>query len=75
MIRKIKIVGPDRVSGDILKMGGEAMIPYLARLLNITMNNGTLTGDWKRAAVIPVHKGVDRALVTNYRPVSLTSVV
>ena len=33
------------------------MIPYLARLLDITMNNGTLPGDWKRATVIPIHKG------------------
>src|SRR5215831_5727945 len=32
--------------------------------------------DWKRATVvIPVHKGGDRSLVTNYRPVSLTSVI
>ena len=51
------------------------MILYLARLLDITMNNGTLPGDWKRATVIPIHKGHDRSLVTNYRPVSLTSVV
>jgi hypothetical protein len=34
------------------------MIPYLARLLDITMNNGTLSGDWKKATVIPNHKGV-----------------
>jgi len=70
-----KSVGPDSVSGEILKLGGEPMIPYLARLLEITMNNGTLPGDWKTAMVIPIHKGVDRSLVTNHRPVSLTSVV
>ena len=74
-IGKIKSVGPDRVSGEILKLGEEDMIPYLARLLDLTMNNGTLLGDWKRATVVPVHKGGDRSLVTNYRPVSLTSVV
>jgi hypothetical protein len=74
-IRKNKSVGPDRVSGEILKLGGEAMIPYLARLLDITLNNGTPPGDWKRATVLPIHKGGDRSLVTNYRPVSLTSVV
>jgi len=51
------------------------MIPYLARLLDITMNNCTLPADWKRAMVFPVHKGIDRSLVTNYRPVSLNSVV
>ena len=43
-IGKNKSVGPDGVSGEILKLGGEAMIPYLLRLLDITMNNGTLPG-------------------------------
>ena len=57
-IGKNKSVGPDTLSGEILKLGEEAMIPYLARLLDLTMNNGTLPGDWKRATVVPVHKGV-----------------
>jgi len=74
-IRKNKSVGVDGFSIGILKLGGEAIIPYLARLLDITMNNCTLPGDWKKATVIPIHKGSDRSLVTNYRPVSLTSVV
>jgi len=73
-IGKNKSVGPDRVSGEILKLGGEAMIPYIARLLDITMNNGTLPSDWKIATLIPIHNGGDRSLVTNYRPVTLTSV-
>ena len=51
------------------------MIPYLARLLDIIMKNGTLSADWKRAIVIPVHNGGYRSLVTNYKPVNLTSVV
>ena len=51
------------------------MISYLARLLDTTMNKGTLPEDWRRATVVPVQKGGDRSLVTNYRPVSLTSVV
>jgi hypothetical protein len=59
-IRKNKSVGPDHVSGEILKLGGEDMIPYLARLLDITLNNGTLPGDWKRATVFPIHKGGDQ---------------
>jgi len=55
---KDKSIGPDGISGEILNLGGEAMIPYVARLLDITMNNGTLPADWKRAIVFPVHKGV-----------------
>jgi hypothetical protein len=50
------------------------MVPYLARLFDVTINNGTLSADWKRATVVPIHKGGDRSLITNYRPVSLTSV-
>jgi hypothetical protein len=52
VIGKNKSVGPDQVSGEILKLGGEAMISYLARLLDTT-----LPGDWKRATVFPIHKG------------------
>jgi hypothetical protein len=32
------------------------------RLLEITMNNGTLPVDWKRATVVPIHKGGDHEL-------------
>ena len=60
---------------NILKLGGEAMIPFLFRLLEITLNNGTLPSDWKKAIVVPIYKGGARWVVTNYRPISLTSVV
>ena len=56
-IRSNKSVGPDCIFGEILKLGEEAMIPYLVRQLYITMNNGTLPGDWKKATVIPICKG------------------
>jgi hypothetical protein len=36
------------------------MIPCLARLRGITMNNGTLPADWKRAIAILVQKGGDK---------------
>jgi len=51
------------------------MIPYLARLLGITMNNNAIPGDWKKAIVVTMYKGGDRSVVGNYRPVSLTAVV
>jgi hypothetical protein len=51
------------------------VIPYLARLLDISINNDTIPGDWKKAIVFPVYKGGERSVVQNYRPVSLISVV
>jgi hypothetical protein len=52
-IGKNKSVGPNRVSGEILKMG-EAIISYITRLLDTTVNNGSLLGHLKKATVIPV---------------------
>jgi hypothetical protein len=56
-IGKNKSVGPNSVSGEILKLGGEAMIPFLARLLDITVNNATVQIDWKKAIVFPFLQG------------------
>jgi len=46
-----------------------------SRIKAIGKNKSVGSGDWKRATVIPIHKGGDRSLITNYRPVSLFSVV
>jgi len=48
MIGRNKSVGPDSIPGAILKIGGKAMIPYLAQLLDITINNGTILRNWKK---------------------------
>jgi hypothetical protein len=75
MIERRKSVGTDCIPGEVLKMGGEAMIPYLARLLNIRINNGTIPSDWKKATLVPIYRGGDRSVINNYRAVSLTSMV
>jgi hypothetical protein len=57
-IRRNKSVWSEGVPGEILKLGGEAMIPYLVRLLDITINKATIPSDWKGATVVPFYKGV-----------------
>jgi hypothetical protein len=51
------------------------MIPYFPRLLDITMNNRAIPGDWKKTIVVPIYKKGNRSVIGNYRPASLTSVV
>jgi len=51
------------------------MTPFLARLLEITLNNVTIPSDCKKAIVVPIYKGSDQLAVANYRPISLTSVI
>ena len=42
-----KSVDTDRIPGDILKLAGEAMNPYVARTLKISLNNAKIPRDWK----------------------------
>jgi len=53
----------------------EAMIPFLARFLDIRLKNNATPNDGKIAIIAPIYKGGDRSVVGNYRPVSITSVV
>jgi len=69
-IGRKKYVGQDGIAGEILKLDGEAVFPYLKRLLDITMNNNAFPGEWIKAIVVPIYKGGDRSVVANYRPVS-----
>ena len=39
------------------------------------MSSGTLPRDWTAANVIPIYKKGERCLVSNYIPISLTSIV
>jgi hypothetical protein len=48
------LFGPDSVSGETLKFGGEAMITYLGRLLDI-INNDTNQSDWKKATGLTIY--------------------
>jgi hypothetical protein len=59
----------------VTRLGGKTMIPYLARLFDVTVNNVAIRSDWKKAIAVPINKAGDRWQVSNYRPVSLTSVV
>jgi hypothetical protein len=43
--------------------------------LDITINNASIPSDKKKAIMVPIYKRGDSSLVSNYRPISLTSVV
>ena len=72
MIVRNKSTEPDGIPVTILKLGGEAMIPYLAQFLDMTiMPLSQRTG--KKPWWFPFTRGGDQSVVTNYRLVSLIS--
>ncbi|KAJ4436140.1 hypothetical protein ANN_18767 [Periplaneta americana] len=74
-LKNRKSRGPDSIATEILKLGSEAIIPYLMRIFHVSINNAAIPCDWKSAIVVPIHKGGNKLDVGNYRPISLTSVV
>jgi len=51
------------------------MTPYIARLLEISLNNAANPKDWKIATVFYIYKGDYRSAISNYRTINLTSLV
>ena len=47
----------------------------LARVFNMSLQEGLVPSEWKEANIIPLFKKCSRNKSANYRPVSLTSVI
>ena len=68
-----KSPGPDGWPTEVIKITAESICLPLSILYNKSLNYGILPDDWKKAYITPLHKKGARNLVSNYRPVSLTS--
>jgi len=51
------------------------MIPYLARIFEISLNNATIPSVWKIPSVVPIYNGSDRSAISDCRHICLTSVI
>ena len=74
-LKNKKACGPDFICAEMLKIGGFSVCKYLEVLFNISMKNSCLPSDWKCAHVTPIFKSGSKKLASNYRPISLTSIV
>ena len=63
------------IPARLLKEGAESICTSLAYLFQMSLDSGTLPSDWTSANVVPVFKRGDRHQPSNYRPISLTSLV
>ena len=70
-----KAMGPDGVSGCILKACREELVEPIYDIIKYSLASGTVPVEWKRAEVVPIYKSGKKDEPLNYRPVSLTSVV
>ncbi|CAD6200156.1 unnamed protein product [Caenorhabditis auriculariae] len=77
-IRKLKVgtaVGPDNISSELLKAGGDSLYRLLARHFSKYLSEASIPEQWKTSKTILIPKKGDLTDLNNFRPISLLSVV
>ena len=70
-----KSQGPDKIHPRILKELADEFAKPLTILFQKTIKDGKEPDKWKEAKVRPIFKKGDKSSSSNYRPVSLTSII
>ena len=70
-----KAAGPDGLPSRYLKLIADELTPSLFLLFSASLQQGRIPADWKRAMITPIFKKGLRNDPTNYRPISLTSII
>ena len=67
--------GPDGLHPRILKELAHQIAPPLAQIFNACIITSSVPSEWRHAVVVPIFKKGKKQSASNYRPISLTSVV
>lgn len=70
-----KSVGPDSVHNYVLKKCANSLFFPLFCIFRLSMDTGLLPAVWKTSNITAIHKKGCKNLASNYRPISLTSLV
>ena len=74
-LKPYKATGPDGIPAKLLKETAEQIAPAITLLFQASLNQGCVPSTWKEAHVVPVFKKGSRSTPSNYRPISLTSIL
>lgn len=74
-LRPNKAPGDDKILTNVMKeLANEAAVP-LMRIFQSSLDSAEVPDDWRNANVTPLFKKGKKSLPSNYRPVSLTSII
>ena len=69
-LRKDKFAGADDLSPRLLKHISTEIAEPLTTIFNLSLREGNVPLDWRKANVAPIYKKGSKNLAENYRPVS-----
>ena len=70
-----KASGPDKIDSKLVKYCAKGLSKPLAIIFNKIFKSGTIPSKWKLDNVVSIFKKGEKSSVTNYRPISLTSLL
>ena len=56
-LKNRKAPGNDRVTGEMIKGGGDRVVHWIWRLCNMAFESGIVPEDWRSAAIVALYKG------------------
>ena len=74
-IKSNKSPGTDCILNEMLKSTSEDITPFLLSLFQYLFKNHVFPTEWKKSIIVPVFKKGDINSCSNFRPISLTSLL
>jgi hypothetical protein len=65
-----KAPGPDKIPAKLLRCCAPYISSSLADLFYRSLTSGSVPAEWKVSNIIPIPKGGQKNVVSNYRPIS-----
>jgi hypothetical protein len=73
-LKKNKAPGEDKITGEIIKYGGEKVWDLIYELITNIWEQGEMPKEWLIALIQPIHKKKDKTNCSNYRGISLLNI-
>ena len=74
-LKSHKAAGPNQITPLVFQKLRDVIAPILQVIFQRSLNTGRVPKDWSTAFVCPLFKKGDTSLASNFRPISLTSIL
>eukprot|EP00794_Sanderia_malayensis_P005002 gene5002-5659_t len=74
-IKRSKATGIDDLPPGLIKDAADVLSVPLSHIINVSLDTGQFSQEWKSAKIIPLHKSGSTTNFDNYRPISVLPIV